>query len=92
MRDRATAAHMAVRAVELLAEGKSNVVMCELNGLIRPVDIHFALIADRMYKNKLKDGDLDKFTPEQVEQMKALAKKRTVEIQNLYKIASDVGC
>ena len=91
MRDRATAAHMGVRAVELLAEGKSNVVMCELNGLIRPVDINFALIADRMYKNKLKDGDLDSFTPEQLEGMKQLCEKRREEIENLYKVAGHVG-
>ena len=91
MRDRETAAHMAVRAVELLAEGKSNVVMCELNGLIRPVDIHFALIADRMYKNKLKEGDLDGFTPEQLEGMKQLCDKRREEIENLYKVAGHVG-
>jgi hypothetical protein len=82
---------MAVRAVELLAEGKSNVVMCELNGLIRPVDIQFALIADRMYKNKLQDGDLDGFTPEQLEGMKQLIEKRREEIENLYKVAGHVG-
>ena len=91
MRDRATAAHMAVRAVELLAEGKSNVVMCELNGLIRPVDINFALIADRMYKNKLEEGDLDGFTPEQLEGMRQLCDKRREEIENLYKVAGHVG-
>lgn len=91
MRDRATAAHMAVKAVELLAEGKSNVVMCELNGLIRPVDIHFALIADRMYKNHLEEGDLDGFTPEQLEGMKQLCQKRREEIENLYKVAGHVG-
>ena len=91
MRDRTTAAEMGVKAVELLVEGKSNVVMCELDGLICPVDIAFALIADRMYKNKLKPGDLDKFTPEQLEEMKALSAKRTAELQNLYKVASDVS-
>ena len=92
MRDRTTATEMAVRAVELLVEGKSNVVMCELDGNICPVDIAFALITDRMYKNKLKDGDLDKFTPEQIEEMKAVCAKRVAEVQNLYKLASDVGC
>ncbi len=91
MRDRATAARMSVRAVELLAEGKSNVVMCELDGEIKPVDIAFALIVDRMYKNKLKPGDLDKFTPEQIEAMKALTAKRVAEVERLYKVASDVS-
>ena len=91
MKDRATAAQMGVKAVELLVEGKSNVVMCELDGEIKPVDIAFALILDRMYKNKLKEGDLDRFTPEQLEDMKALSEKRVAELQNLYKVASDVS-
>lgn len=91
VRDRTTAAEMGVKAVELLVAGKSNVVMCQIDDEIVPVDIAFALITDRMYKNKLKDGDLDKFTPEEVEKMKAIAKKRTAEIANLYKVAFDVG-
>ena len=65
--------------------------MCELNGLIRPVDIHFAHIADRMYKNKLKDGDLEGFTPEQLEGMKQLVEKRREEIESLYKVANSIG-
>ena len=91
MRDRATAASMSTKAVELLAEGKGDVVMCELNGFIRPVDIQFALIADRMYKNKLKEGDLDGFPPEQLEGMKLLVQKRQEEIQSLHKVAQSVG-
>ena len=91
MRDRTVAAEMGVKAVELLVEGKSNVVMCELDGDVKPVDIAFALIADRMYKNKLKEGDLDRFTEEQLEDMKALCAKRVAELQNLYKVASDVS-
>ena len=91
MRDRSTAAAMSVKAVELLAEGKSNVVMCELDGEIRPVDIQIALIADRMYKNKLKEGDLDGFTDEELEAMKQLAQKRRDEIESLYKVAQNVA-
>ncbi len=92
VRDRTTAAEMGVKAVEALVDGKSNLVMCEIDGKVCATDIAFALIADRMYKNKLKDGDLDKFTPEQIEDMKALAEKRREEIRNLYSVASDVGC
>ncbi|MBQ8311533.1 MAG: ATP-dependent 6-phosphofructokinase [Clostridia bacterium] len=90
-RDRATACEMGVKAVELLVEGKSDLVMCEIDGKITPVDINFALIADRMYKNKLKPGDLDAFTPEQLEDMKALCQKRVDEIRNLYKVAQNVA-
>jgi len=91
MRDRTTATQMAVKAVEMLVEGKSNVVMCELDGEIVALDISFALILDRMYKNKLKPGDLDKFSPEQIEEMKKLSAKRTEELQRLYKVALDVS-
>ena len=91
MKDRTTATQMAVKAVEMLVEGHSNIVMCELDGEIEALDISFALIVDRMYKNKLKPGDLDKFTPEQIEEMKKLSAKRTAELQRLYKIATDVS-
>ncbi len=91
MRDRTVAAEMGVKAVEMLVDGKSNLVMCELDGVVCPVDIVFALIADRMYKKKLKPGDLDKFTPEQIEEMKALSDKRTKELENLYRVALDVS-
>ena len=91
VRDRTTASDMASRAVELLVEGKSNVVMCELDGEIRDVDIAFALIADRMYKNKLKDGDLDRFSADELDAMRALIAKRNREIDRLYQVAADVG-
>ena len=91
VRDRTVASDMASRAVELLVQGKSNVVMCELDGEICAVDIAFALVADRMYKNKLKEGDLDRFTPAQIEQMKVLIEKRKREIDRLYQVAADVG-
>ena len=91
LRDRLTASKMGAKAVELLLEGKSNLVVIEDNGEISTMDIVFALTADRMYKNKLKDGDLDKYSPEQIEQMKAICDKRKAEIAELYKLAYDIG-
>lgn len=91
MKDRTVAAQMAVKAVELLDEGKSDLVMCQIDGKIVPMDINFALITDRMYKNKLKEGDLDAFTAEQIEEMKAICQKRVEEIKELYKVASNVA-
>ncbi len=91
MRDRTVAAEMGVKAVELLVEGRSNVVVCEIDSDVVSVDIAFALIADRMYKNKLKPGDLDKFTPAEIEEMEALCEKRRAEIARLYSVASNVS-
>lgn len=90
LRDRLAATDMGVKAVELLIEGKSNLVMCEIDGKIVPVDINFALITDRMYKNKLKPGDLDPFTPDQVAEMEAVCEKRRAELENYYRVSLDV--
>ena len=85
LRDRFTATRMGVRAVELLMEGVSNQVICEIGGHITTRDINWALIADRYYKNKLKEGDLDAFTPEQVQAMKDLAERRAHELRSIYR-------
>ena len=87
MRDRTTAAEMAVKAVELLVEGKSNAVMCELDGEIVPVDINYALILDRMYKNKLKPGDLSGFSSAEIREMEKLAEMRRQEFRDMYNAA-----
>ena len=91
LRDRLTAAQMGVRAVELLLEGKSNLIVAEFDGEIVSMDILFALTTDRMYKGKLKDGDLDQFNAEQIKEMEAICAKRRKEIADLYQIANDIA-
>ncbi len=91
LRDRLTASRMGVKAVELIVEGKSNLVVIEEDGKYLPMDIVFALTTDRMYKNKLKDGDLDKYNEEELAAMKAICDKRRAEIEELYKIANDIS-
>ena len=90
LRDRLTATRMGVAAVELLLEGKSNRVVIESDGAITDMDILFALTTDRMYKNKLKENDLEGFTQEEIAEMKKICAKRTEEIRSLYKIAYDI--
>ncbi len=90
LRDRLTATLMGAVAVEQLLAGKSDLVICEIDGEIKPVEINFALIVDRMYKNKLKEGDLEGFTQEQYTEMKAICAKRKEEIEHLYDIAKVV--
>ncbi len=91
LRDRLTASQMGIKAIDLILEGKSNLVVIEEDGKIGSMDILFALTADRMYKNKLKEGDLDSFTPEQIEDMKSLCEKRRAEIEELYAIINDIA-
>lgn len=93
LRDRLTATEMGAYAIDLLLEGKSDVVVCEINGEIKTEDICWALAADSMYKNKLKPGALDRFSNEDIERMKALCAKRKADIIKLYdlniKLAND---
>lgn len=91
LRDRLTASRMGVKAVELLLEGKSNLVVVEEDGKYVPMDIVFALTTDRMYKNKLKEGDLDKYSEEDIAAMKAICAKRRAEVNELYKLANDIA-
>ena len=91
LRDRFTATRMGVRAVECLLEGKSNLVICERDSKIVELDINYALVADRMYKNKLQPGDLDAFDGDAVESMKALAAQRKENINTVYKVVGETS-
>ncbi len=91
LRDRMIATEMGVEAVNLLLEGKSNLVMCINENRVTSCDINYALVLDRMYKNKLKDGDLDDFTAEQIEDMKAKCAARREKMLRLYEMAYDIS-
>ncbi len=91
LRDRLAASKMGYKAVELLMEGKSNLIVIEEDGKCLPMDIVFALTTDRMYKNKLKEGDLEKYSGKEIERMKAICNKRDAEIKELYRIANEIA-
>ncbi len=90
LRDRLTATQMGVEAVNLLLEGRSNLIMCVNENRITSCDIKFAQVLDRMYKNQLVNGDLESFTAYQIAQMKARCEARHAKIQRLYKMAYDI--
>lgn len=91
LRDRVLASTMGAVAVEELLKGNSNLVMCEKLGKIVAVDINYALILDRMYKGKLKDGDLDAFTEEQIAKMELEVRERRANMARLYGIAKTIN-
>lgn len=90
LRDRVAAARMGEAAVNELFNGNSNLVVCEQKGEIVTVNINYALVLDRMYKGKLKDGDLDAFTDEQVAEMKAFCEEKREYFDKMYKIVDDI--
>ena len=91
LRDRLLASRMGYEAVRLLLEGKSKLVVCEQKGDIVSVDINYALILDRMYKNKLKPGDLDAFTAEQQAEMRAFCEVKKKEFDEMYNVSKVIG-
>jgi 6-phosphofructokinase 1 len=91
LRDRLTATQMGVEAVNKLLEGQSNLVMCVNENRITSCEINFALALDKMYKNKLKDGDLEGFTEYQIAQMKARCEARHAKVERLYRMAHDIS-
>ena len=90
LRDRFTATQMGARAIDCLLEGKSNVVIGFQNGKITSIDINYALVLDRMYRGTLKDGDLDGFSAEEIEEMKVICANRHAKIERLYKMSYDI--
>ncbi|MGM9644016.1 MAG: ATP-dependent 6-phosphofructokinase [Eubacteriales bacterium] len=91
LRDRLGATQMGAEAVSCLLDGKSNVVVGVKNGLITDIDINYALVLDRMYKGKLKDGDLDKFTAAQIEEMKETCARRRNKMEKLYRLSFELS-
>ncbi len=91
-RDRILATQMGVHAVDELVNGRSNIVICERHGRIVSVDIHYALVLDRMYKNTLQEGDLDAFSESSVAVMRSDAEeKHNYYIKRLYEIEETVN-
>ncbi len=91
LKDRVLASTMGAIAVEELLKGHSNLVMCDKQSKIVPVDINYALVLDRMYKGKLKDGDLERFTEEDIENMHADIKRKQAHLARLYGIGKTIN-
>jgi 6-phosphofructokinase 1 len=91
LRDRMIATRMGEYAVEKLLAGESNLVICDRAGELVTCDISFALIVDRMYKGKLKDGDLDRFSAEEIEIMKQMCAKKKNHIESICASVDKIG-
>ena len=91
LRDRLLATRMGEYAVEQLLLGKSNLVICEREGNLVATDIGYALILDRMYKNKLKDGDLAPYSAAQIAEMQRICKVKRDLISSLCATVGKIG-
>ncbi len=91
LRDRLTATRMGDFAVDLILQGKSDLVICERDSKLVATDIAWALVVDRMYKGKLKDGDLEKFSAEQIEAMKVRCAQKKAVLEDMMDVANTLA-
>ena len=91
LRDRLLGAKVGAYAVEKLLAGESNLVICERKGEITSMNIGEALILDRMYKDKLKDGDLEKYSADKVAWMRDFCQKKFDAFKHLYDLAYEIS-
>ncbi len=91
LRDRVAASRMGVHAVELLLEGKSNLIVTENGGVIGERGIEWALMYDRVYKGKATQEEITALDPKVYEEMVALAKIKREKFLDLYEIGNRIS-
>ncbi len=91
LRDRVLSSRMGEFAVGQLLMGRSDIVVCTRKGAIVSCDINYALVLDRMYKGKLKDGDLAPFTEAEISEMRAFCEEKRASLASLYETACDLN-
>ena len=89
--DRVCASRMGAYAVELLLEGKSNLIVTENDGKIGSREIEWALTFDRVYKGKITDEEIAALEPSVYEEMKELAKIKKDKFAELYELANSIS-
>ena len=91
LRDRVVASRMGIAAVDLLLEGKSNLVICMHGDDIDAMNIEYALTLDHMYKGKLKEGELEKYSFLDIQGMRQFCTKKAADFKKLYNQALDIS-
>ena len=90
-RDRTISSMMGYEAVKLLFEGKSNLVVCQRDNKITSMDINYALILDRMYKNKLTEEEIKAISPEDFKTMKAICDEKLASFHEIYNLNKKIS-
>ncbi len=91
LRDRLLGAEMGAAAVDCLLEGKSNLVICERDDRIVPMDINLALILDRLYKDTSKPGELEALSRQELEEIYTLLTRKRSKMYKLYNTALEIS-
>ncbi len=91
VRDRVTASLMGKAAVMELLDGKSNLVICERQGVITSMDINKALKIDRMFKDLMTPEEYAELESEgSLVDMRRHCEQRAAAKLNLYRISQEI--
>ncbi len=91
VRDRVTASLMGKAAVMELLDGKSNLVICERQGVITSMDINKALKIDRMFKDLMTPEEYAELEAEgSLVEMRRHCEARAAAKLNLYRISQEI--
>ena len=85
--DRVTATLMGDKAVDLLVDGKYNLVVCQKKGQSCAVEMEYAFALDRIVKGKATEEEILKHEPEYRAKLLAEAEEIKANMNNLYDVA-----
>ena len=91
LQDRLLASEMGETAIQLLFEGKSDIVLTKVDGKIGYRNIKEALTVDRMFKKKLKPEEYEALSAEDKEWMEARCAAVQADMERLYAIANEIS-
>ena len=89
--DRLIATQMGAKAVDLLLEGKYNLVVCYNKGKICVEEMEYAFQLDRIVKNKATKEELDALDPSEKNDMLARAFEKKAHFEYLYHLAETIS-
>ena len=89
--DRLIATQMGAKAVDLLLEGKYNLVVCYNKGKICCEEMEYAFMLDRIVKNKATKEELDALDPTDRNDMLARAFEKKAHFEYLYHLSNSIS-
>ena len=91
LKDRLLASEMGVAAIDYLFEGKSDIVICKVDGKIGSKNIQEALKVDRMFKKKMTEHEYNALSAEDKAWMEERCAKVFNDMKRLYEIANEIS-
>lgn len=89
--DRLLATKMGVRAVDELLAGNSDIVIVEREGEITTCGIGWSQVLDRMYKGTLKPGMTDKYSEDEIAEMKKFIEEKKENFRKTYAMFNELA-